>query len=170
MLDEDDLSPADLELLDMLNDGRITAPFAAGETGYSLQYVRDRLTRMVEHGNAIKVYDGLYEFVEDPREGDLEDALRRGAEERGLVVHDHAQDDRYLRVASPGTDPDDLEPGDIVFHIPTTSPRELFPTKVEIESGEYFGGSKPFGKYETIGEALDAIELVLNQANNEHDD
>ena len=69
MLDADDLSPADRELLDMLRKGRVTAPFVADETGYSLQYVRDRLGRMVEHGNAVKVYDGLYELVDDPREG-----------------------------------------------------------------------------------------------------
>lgn len=70
MLSEDDLAPADEELLDMLQDGRITAPFAADETGYSLQYIRDRLSRLVEHGNATKVYDGLYELVKDPREDD----------------------------------------------------------------------------------------------------
>ena len=72
MLDEDDLGPADQKLLDMLNDGRVTAPFVAEETGYSLQYVRDRLGRLVEHGNARKVYEGLYELVEDPREVDDE--------------------------------------------------------------------------------------------------
>lgn len=70
MLDEDDLAPSDEVILDMLQEGRVTAPFAADETGYSLQYVRDRLSRMVEHGNAIKVYEGLYELVEDPREGE----------------------------------------------------------------------------------------------------
>jgi len=69
MLDKDDLSPADDKLLDLLREGRVTAPFAADETGYSLQYIRDRLGRLVEHGNARKVYDGLYELVEDPREG-----------------------------------------------------------------------------------------------------
>ena len=68
MLDEDDLGPADEKLLDMLNEGRVTAPFVAEETGYSLQYVRDRLGRLVEHGNARKVYEGLYELVDDPRE------------------------------------------------------------------------------------------------------
>lgn len=68
MLDEDDLAPSDEEILDMLREGRVTAPFVADETGYSLQYVRDRLARLVEHGNAIKVYQGLYELVEDPRE------------------------------------------------------------------------------------------------------
>lgn len=67
MLDADDLGPADEKLLDLLQDGRVTAPFAADETGYSLQYVRDRLGRLVEHGNASKVYEGLYELVDDPR-------------------------------------------------------------------------------------------------------
>lgn len=68
MLDEDDLAPSDEEIFDMLQEGRVTAPFVADETGYSLQYVRDRLARLVEHGNAIKVYQGLYELVEDPRD------------------------------------------------------------------------------------------------------
>ncbi len=67
MLEEEDLGPADEALLDMLNEGRVTAPYVADETGYSLQYVRDRLGRLVEHGNARKVYEGLYELVEDPR-------------------------------------------------------------------------------------------------------
>lgn len=68
MLDESDLSPADDALLNLLNEGRITAPFAADETGYNLQYIRERLRRMVEHGNVEKIYEGLYELVEDPRE------------------------------------------------------------------------------------------------------
>jgi predicted ArsR family transcriptional regulator len=68
MLDRDDLSPADEALLEMLQEGRVTAPFAADTLDYSLQYVRDRLGRLVEHGNAEKVYEGLYELVEDPRE------------------------------------------------------------------------------------------------------
>lgn len=67
MLSEDDLGPADEALLDLLHEGRITAPYAADETGYSLQYVRDRLTRLVEHGNVRKIYEGLYELVDDPR-------------------------------------------------------------------------------------------------------
>lgn len=67
MLDEDDLGPADEAILEMLQHGRVTAPYVAEETGYSLQYVRDRLSRLVEHGNAEKVYEGLYELVEDPR-------------------------------------------------------------------------------------------------------
>lgn len=68
MLQPDDIGPADRKLLDLLSEGRVTAPYAAEETGYSLQYVRDRLTRLVEHGNARKVYEGLYELVDDPRD------------------------------------------------------------------------------------------------------
>jgi hypothetical protein len=67
MLGTDDLAPADEELLDLLHEGRITAPFASDETGYSLQYVRDRLNRLVEHGNVVKIYEGLYELSQDPR-------------------------------------------------------------------------------------------------------
>lgn len=69
MLTEDDLGPADIALLDMLQEGRITAPFAADRTGYNLQYTRDRLARLVEHGHVEKLYEGLYELVEDPRDG-----------------------------------------------------------------------------------------------------
>jgi hypothetical protein len=68
MLEEDDLGPADRALLNLLKEGRITAPFAAEKADYSTQYVRDRLARLVEHGNARKVYQGLYELVEDPRD------------------------------------------------------------------------------------------------------
>jgi len=74
MLDEDDLGPADRALLDLLNDGRITAPYAAQEADYSTQYVRDCLGRLVEHGNARKVYQGLYELVEDPRQPAVDSA------------------------------------------------------------------------------------------------
>lgn len=82
MLDKDDLAPADEQLLDMLREGRVTAPFAADETGYSLQYVRDRLGRLVEHGNAKKVYEGLYELVEDPRDDAPDDSAAFAKQER----------------------------------------------------------------------------------------
>lgn len=72
MLEEEDLGPADEKLLDLLQEGRVTAPFAAEEADYSLQYTRDRLGRLVEHGNARKVYEGLYELVNDPRESERE--------------------------------------------------------------------------------------------------
>jgi DNA-binding IclR family transcriptional regulator len=68
MLREDDLGPADDAILELLREGRITAPYAAEETGYNLQYIRDRLTRLVEHGHVEKVHEGLYELIEDPQE------------------------------------------------------------------------------------------------------
>lgn len=69
MLQTDDLSEADKGILDLLNEGRVTAPYVATETDYSLQYVRDRLRRLVEHGHVLKIHEGLYELVEDPRDG-----------------------------------------------------------------------------------------------------
>ena len=68
MLDENELRPADEVLLDLLREGRVTAPYAASETDYSLQYIRDRLTRLIEHGHVKKVHEGLYELIQDPRE------------------------------------------------------------------------------------------------------
>ena len=73
MLDEDDLAPVDHHLLDMMNEGRITAPYAANESNYSKQYLRDQLGRFVEHDIATKVYDGLYQLENDPRERERRD-------------------------------------------------------------------------------------------------
>ena len=69
MLSPDQLTDTDEQLLELLSDGRVTAPYAADELGASQEYVRSRLRRFVEHGHAQKVYTGLYELVEDPREG-----------------------------------------------------------------------------------------------------
>ncbi|QLH84988.1 MarR family transcriptional regulator [Halosimplex pelagicum] len=69
-LDADDLSPAQDAALKMLREGRVTAPFVADETGYSLQYVREQLTDLVKHGHVEKIHDGLYELVEEPTGGD----------------------------------------------------------------------------------------------------
>lgn len=66
-MDDPKIAPADDAILDMLSDGRVTAPFVADKADYSLQYVRDRLTRLTELGYVEKIYDGLYELVEDPR-------------------------------------------------------------------------------------------------------
>lgn len=106
MLDEDDLAPVDEAILNMLQGGRITAPFVADETGYNVQYVRDQLTRMVEHRNVRKVYDGLYDIVEDPREealetGDQLDASVHYADEID-VFHD-AEDVKRIYFGGGGT-------------------------------------------------------------------
>lgn len=68
MLEPSDLAPADEAILDLLHDGRITAPYASEETEYSIQYVRERLRRLVEHDVVQKIHKGLYELNTDPRE------------------------------------------------------------------------------------------------------
>lgn len=68
VLSPDQLTPADEQILDMLRDGRVTAPYVAEERDLALEYVRSRLKRFVEHEHVRKVHSGLYELVEDPRE------------------------------------------------------------------------------------------------------
>lgn len=65
-LSSDDLSPAQRDALDLLRKGRVTAPFVADETDYSLQYVREQLTDLTRHGHVKKIHEGLYELVNDP--------------------------------------------------------------------------------------------------------
>lgn len=65
VLTPDNLTKTDEEILEMLREGRVTAPFVADELDASQEYVRSRLKRFVEHGHAQKVYTGLYELTED---------------------------------------------------------------------------------------------------------
>lgn len=69
MLEPKDLAPVDEAILDLLHEGRITAPYASEEIDYSKQYVHERLNRLVEHDMVRKVHRGLYELKSDPREG-----------------------------------------------------------------------------------------------------
>lgn len=66
MIDPEDLTETDGEILAMLREGRVTAPFVADETGKSLEYVRSRLIRLKDHNHVKRVYDGLYELTDDP--------------------------------------------------------------------------------------------------------
>jgi len=68
VLSDEQLTPADEEILDYLREGRVTAPYVAAETDLAAEYVRSRLRRLAEHGYVTKVHRGLYELVEDPRE------------------------------------------------------------------------------------------------------
>lgn len=68
MLSKDQLTPTDEAILDMLVEGRVTAPFVAEELDKSLEYVRSRLVRLMEHNHVDRIHDGLYELVDDPRE------------------------------------------------------------------------------------------------------
>lgn len=68
MLTPDQLSPSDEDILDVLQGGRGTAPYIAHEIDSSNGHVRNRLRRLEEHGHVERVYEGLYELVDDPRE------------------------------------------------------------------------------------------------------
>jgi len=68
MKDWDDLSPAEREVVEMLRNGRVTAPFVAEETGYNTQYIREVLADLADHDHAEKVYSGLYELTNDPED------------------------------------------------------------------------------------------------------
>lgn len=68
VLKSDQLTETDEQIVGLLAEGRVTAPYAADTIDASQEYVRSRLRRLVEHGHARKVYTGLYELVDDPRE------------------------------------------------------------------------------------------------------
>ena len=71
MLSGDQLTDTDKAILEMLREGRVTAPFVAEKQDKSLEYVRSRLVRLMEHEHVERIHDGLYELVDDP-EGDSE--------------------------------------------------------------------------------------------------
>jgi uncharacterized membrane protein len=63
------LNPTDRAILDLLNNGRCTPSYIAQETEYSRGNIQNRLLRLVEHGYVRQIGGGLYELVEDPRNG-----------------------------------------------------------------------------------------------------
>jgi len=66
------LNPTDKAIIEMLEEGRCTPTYIAEENDYTRGNVRNRLDRLVEHGYVRKLSRGLYELVEDPREGACE--------------------------------------------------------------------------------------------------
>ncbi|GGM64048.1 hypothetical protein J2752_000479 [Halarchaeum rubridurum] len=77
MLTDADLRDLDRELLDYLDEGRITPVYAQRRLeednvgDYSRGYVQQRLARLEEHDHAANLLGvGLYELVDDPREDD----------------------------------------------------------------------------------------------------
>jgi len=66
-----DLNDSDREILEMLSEGRATPAALKDWTGLSGQTVHNRLGRLVAAGHVEKVHEsGLYELVEDPRDGE----------------------------------------------------------------------------------------------------
>ncbi len=76
-LDADDLRDVDRDLLDYLREGRVTPAYARDrmideeKREVTSTYLGQRLQRLEEHDHVRNLYDnGLYELVDDPREGD----------------------------------------------------------------------------------------------------
>jgi len=69
-MDEDDLRPADREILDELHDGRATKGALVDWTGYSRNTVYNRLNVLEAAGHVEVAHDGtrLFEIASDPRE------------------------------------------------------------------------------------------------------
>jgi len=57
-----ELNKADLRLLDLLSDGRITPSYAVERTGYTRQYVHQRLQLLKAAGMVENLGHGLYEL------------------------------------------------------------------------------------------------------------
>jgi hypothetical protein len=76
MLKPGDLNGMDRQLLSYLQSGRVTPAYARARLSkdnvgdYSRGYVQQRLKRLEEHSHADNLFGtGLYELVDDPREG-----------------------------------------------------------------------------------------------------
>ena len=71
------LNDADRDILDFMREegDRVNPSYVAEETGHSRPYVSQRLKRLKEHDHVRQPHRGLWELVEDPREGqgDLRD-------------------------------------------------------------------------------------------------
>jgi hypothetical protein len=65
IMDADDMRDADWAILEVLVDGRANAPLIAEETGYSAQYIRERLGRLKQDDIVIPVGHGIYELNGD---------------------------------------------------------------------------------------------------------
>lgn len=64
-IDEDDFSSTELDILEVLEDGRGTPAYIADQIDKSTPYVRDRLRDLTRLGLIRKVYRGLYELAEE---------------------------------------------------------------------------------------------------------
>lgn len=62
------LNAADRAVLEELQLGRNVPANIADSTGYSKQYIRERISRLEEHGVVENVGRGVYELVDDPLE------------------------------------------------------------------------------------------------------
>jgi DNA-binding Lrp family transcriptional regulator len=96
VLDTDDLNDTDEAILELMRDGRVTPPLVAKKLQKSREYASERLIRMKEHGNATRIAPGLYELVDDPRDGtDVEEATVDESDLRDRLQDARAARDRH---------------------------------------------------------------------------
>jgi DNA-binding Lrp family transcriptional regulator len=65
-MDAENMRKADWAIVEELRKGRNNAPNLAEETGYSAQYIRERLGRLKEDDVVVAFGHGIYEL--NPRE------------------------------------------------------------------------------------------------------
>jgi hypothetical protein len=63
-MDAGDMRDADWEIVDELRGGRANAPLLAEQTGYSAQYIRERLGRLKQDDIVEPLGHGIYELNE----------------------------------------------------------------------------------------------------------
>jgi len=63
-MDAGDMRDADWEIVDELREGRANAPLLAEQTGYSAQYIRERLGRLKQDDIVEALGHGIYELNE----------------------------------------------------------------------------------------------------------
>jgi DNA-binding Lrp family transcriptional regulator len=62
-MDADELRDADRAIIDVLREGRNNAPNISERTGYSKQYIRERLKRLADEGLLTNIGSGIYELI-----------------------------------------------------------------------------------------------------------
>lgn len=63
-MDAEDMREVDWQIIDVLHEGRANAPLLAEQTGYSAQYIRERLGRLKQDDIVEALGHGLYELSE----------------------------------------------------------------------------------------------------------
>ena len=61
----DELRDVDWAIIEVLREGRNNAPNLADRTGYSKQYIRERLKRLSDEGMLTNIGSGIYELNTD---------------------------------------------------------------------------------------------------------
>ena len=64
-MDPEDMRPVDWQIIDILQEGRNSAPNIANRTDYKRQYIAERLGTLKQHDILIPIGNGIYELNAD---------------------------------------------------------------------------------------------------------